>query len=287
MKEVLLFFSAVLLMYSCALKTEITSRNLEISYDPLEDYESFFFLEEDTLTSKDTVYIGQIRTNNTGSASNCTFEKAKALIITEARKLGGNCFILTQHKEPNGLNSMCHILSGRALRLKHPELYEAEITWHPKRKLEIQNFKGPIENRPFQAATYSFTRYKIENVKHFKKEYTLKVNSVFNCEMSYFKPSFKPDAVLSHEQLHFDITELYTRKLRKLIKENKWTYVELMENLDSEAKKLWVDLALYQDLYDSEVYADHTKQKLWTERIQNELIELQDFEHPTIIIRYE
>lgn len=41
------------------------------------------------------------------------------------------------------------------------------------------------------------------------------VQSVFNTNESWVVPEGRNDYVLRHEQIHFDITEIYSRKLRK------------------------------------------------------------------------
>jgi predicted secreted Zn-dependent protease len=41
------------------------------------------------------------------------------------------------------------------------------------------------------------------------------VQSVFNTNENWVVPEGRNDYVLRHEQIHFDITEIYSRKLRK------------------------------------------------------------------------
>jgi hypothetical protein len=67
--------------------------------------------------------------------------------------------------------------------------------------------------------------------------------------------------VLGHEQLHFDITELYTRKFRQQISE-----LKVSNSIGSQLKKLHnsikQDLASMQDSYDVETnYSRNVEQQ--------------------------
>ncbi|HSP39953.1 MAG TPA: hypothetical protein VLN46_00870, partial [Gillisia sp.] len=50
-------------------------------------------------------------------------------------------------------------------------------------------------------------------------ELTYEVTSYFNPKLSWVKIDSDNDYLLKHEQLHFDITELHARKLRKKLAE--------------------------------------------------------------------
>ena len=83
---------------------------------------------------------------------------------------------------------------------------------------------------------------------------------------------------MDHEQLHFDITELYARKIRKRFKElqdmgetDYEEYVKIYYELEKE-------LDAFQQKYDSEVYFREQNQKEWIEKIAKELEELKEYE---------
>ena len=48
---------------------------------------------------------------------------------------------------------------------------------------------------------------------------TYEVNAIFIPKESWVQPDAKTEYILAHEHLHFNITELYARKLRKKLKE--------------------------------------------------------------------
>ena len=99
----------------------------------------------------------------------------------------------------------------------------------------------------------------------------------------------KEDYVLQHEQIHFDISELFTRKLRKSIESLQQKKVS---NLEIYKKKLnyWNQMSQQtNNAFDKENNDSYTlkngtfflnknpKQKEWKNKIENELNEMTEF----------
>lgn len=111
--------------------------------------------------------------------------------------------------------------------------------------------------------------------------------ATFSINTSWVIKKYETGELLKHEQLHFDIIELFARKLRKRILNTKITTKGTQEQL----KKLQTDLQneenAYQNLYDKQT--DHSrnkqKQKEWGEKIAKELKELEDYSDPTIEVK--
>ena len=101
--------------------------------------------------------------------------------------------------------------------------------------------------------------------------------------ISYFYKSIswsisKDSTLLRHEQLHFDIKELYIRKMRM-------GFMELSEQkiYDSTAysnlsNKVLKECAEVQSKYDKEVSFNKVKQQEWRKCIDKELEELKEYE---------
>ena len=85
--------------------------------------------------------------------------------------------------------------------------------------------------------------------------------------------------LLFHEQIHFDIAEVYTRKLRKgykdLIEENIYEN-SAYSNLSDEILEKCAEL---QSEFDKELSFSKTTQEEWRKRIDEELEELKDYEY--------
>lgn len=96
---------------------------------------------------------------------------------------------------------------------------EEKITWQEGRKLSWSDFKGtPSGPSDYVASTnsgvsFSFS-YSEQNGKGIV-EFTVLSN--FYPNLSWYRPTRVSEYILEHEQMHFDISELYARKLRKAL----------------------------------------------------------------------
>ena len=114
------------------------------------------------------------------------------------------------------------------------EIANDEIRWNSNRKLAYADFKGAIPAvTPWAATTNSkiFFSYETINGKISK----LNVYASFDTNRSWMKK--KLPEVLSHEQLHFDITEYYARRF----------YEEVMKMQDEKDPKEKLN-ALFQKI---------------------------------------
>ena len=83
---------------------------------------------------------------------------------------------------------------------------------------------------------------------------------------------------MAHEQLHFDITELYARIFRKQLTENIKSVRDLSK-IKGMGKQILSDWDKEEDLYDRETEhsINEAKQKEWILNIRQRLDELKDF----------
>jgi hypothetical protein len=255
------------------------------TYPQREAYEGFIiFTETDTVDISKEEVVGDIQIKDGGLAFDCTFERVLNLAKLKALTLGANALKVYDHRTPD-LLSTCDRIKTKALRMKDIKPFEREIIWDKRRRLTIADFKGSTEDRPFRAATFSIFRYNTWG-KIIDGFATLTVESYFECGRSYFKIDKDSAFVLQHEQLHFDITELYARKLTKRIKEEVKSTKELNTVGDKIVNQILDELQARQDKYDSEVYPDKNKQVIWLEKIKVELEELADYENKQIKIKF-
>lgn len=265
----LIIIALVLAGCSPKVNTSLVKLNLpdrsHLSYEP-------FAVIEDNNTSKiqGAKEIGQVKIKDSGFTLFCDYETVKKLVKQEALKLGGNCYVITEHKEPDNW-STCHRITATVYDIANPKDFEKRIEWSPKRKLVIEDFKGPTEKRPFVAATASSFSYIIQAKKAFSKDYKLEAVTFFDCHSSYFKKSNHDEWTLRHEQVHFDISELYARKFVKEMYESSTTVKEALAIHQEIAERIGRELQLKQDEYDSEVYADRSQQEKWNDWIATEL----------------
>lgn len=163
------------------------------------------------------------------------------------------------------------------------QLPENKMTWqeHP---LTWNDFKGtPETGNPFDANTNSGISYSWSLKLSVKEtDFLYSVETYFYPDLSWVIPDKKSNDLLAHEQLHFDITELHARKLRKAMRNYK---LPEQEKIKEELKKIYRDIEYsrtqMQERYDLET--DHSQnvqaQQKWKNFIKSELEKLKVFEN--------
>jgi hypothetical protein len=216
----------------------------------LKDYEGFIIFNEDQEFDIPADELGKIEIKDSGLTIICDYETVVNLAKIEAQKMGANCLKIYEHREPNAFSSTCHRIKAKAYKIKDISPYETQIIWNAQRRLELKDFKGTIENRPFEAATYSGIKY---YARALHGKIIINVEAQFNCLNSYFKGSNDVEDVLEHEQGHFDMTEIYARKLRKLFTEQISSVKDFETMHEALYKRNFNELQLAQDRYDSQI----------------------------------
>lgn len=282
MKRNLFYFVCIsLILMAC--NPRVLVKNAQ-TLSPRQEYEGFIIFEEnDDFQIGNEKVIADISVGDAGFTMNCEYESVLELAKKQALALGANALKIEKHIQP-GLTT-CHQIKVKALILADIMPYEKQIIWHKNRKLRICDFKGSIENRPFEAATMSYFEC-LMKPNPVNGAITISLNTYFKCFESYFKVGEDSLFVLNHEQLHFDIAELYARKATKKIKEEITSIRELESKkprITQIVEELWHEENLLNDLYDSEIYPDRSKQAAWTAKIQAELKELEAYQDKSIL----
>jgi hypothetical protein len=152
-----------------------------------------------------------------------------------------------------------------------PEDHSDKLVWNESRQLTWDDFRGKPAKR-FSAASTHYDIYK--NMEEKGNGAHVSVEAVFLCNKSWKKTSWVNEQVLTHEQKHFDIVELFARKLRKSIQSHKYTSYE---NLKTVSDSLYdvndKEMDVYQDKYDDETDASMNgeKQREWNKKIMVEI----------------
>lgn len=155
------------------------------------------------------------------------------------------------------------------------EKNEELLTWSSSRKLNWTDYKAspdPESNAAASTTTYLSIEYKITT-----SSFGYKIKSWFSRTKSWGR--HKSDYILSHEQGHFDIAEIYARKLHKLMSAYKFD----RRSYQSELKKIYQDLLdekeKMQNSYDGETNHSINKEKQaeWLKKIAKMLEEYKDW----------
>lgn len=155
------------------------------------------------------------------------------------------------------------------------------ITWSETFKLSWNDFKDqPDPDTDVVAITASGLtfHYAIQKENDEIIGFSTEVKTSFYPEKSWVKSERANAHILSHEQLHFDITELHTRKFRQQLSKLKVSK-NLVETLDSIHYQIQTDLKLMQNVYDMETdfSRDIKAQAHWEQLVQEELLKLSGF----------
>ena len=147
---------------------------------------------------------------------------------------------------------------------------EEVMLWEPSLRLEWSDFKGdPPKSKRVAATTASGISYSY-SAKGSGGNYTLDfdVQTYFYPKKSWYHPESCDEVVLSHEQLHFDISELFARKLRIRLREGRFS-----EDVKAEVRRIFTsvneELSAFQNRYDLETdfSRDRKAQTQWNREI--------------------
>ena len=160
-----------------------------------------------------------------------------------------------------------------------------KIFWTESEMLSWADFKGKVK------ANYNSTANSavgIETSFYFDR---VMIDIVVKC---YFVPkeswtkTKKNIYLLKHEQKHFDVGEIYARKMRKRfqqanfsndVEENKKTYADIVNNINKEMRAFQIE---YDEATNHSIKKD--VQEIWDTKIQEELESLAAYSNHEIII---
>lgn len=151
---------------------------------------------------------------------------------------------------------------------------EYKLSWDAKKPLSWQNFQAaPNHGTRYDATTNSGISYSWSlTTGNGKDDFRYEVKSNFYPDLSWVKPNKTSDYLLAHEQLHFDISELHARKLRKAIQEYRMTK-DVKQDLRKIYHAIESERQEMQKKYDLE--SKHSLQKdseeKWQKYVKSEL----------------
>lgn len=151
---------------------------------------------------------------------------------------------------------------------------QESIPWSADYRLSWKDFKGPIPLEALAAATTaSGISYEYSGNMMFNEvKIDFVVTAFFYPQESWYKPDICDDNTLSHEQLHFDIAELFARRMRKKLSNATFSsnVKEEVRNIYQETLKELSDL---QERYDWETdYSRNREVQLrWNQQIAEAL----------------
>ncbi|WP_082161600.1 DUF922 domain-containing protein [Rufibacter radiotolerans] len=157
-----------------------------------------------------------------------------------------------------------------------PSTRATEIPWSMQKRLSWNDFAGnPSEDNPHHALTSTNMEMK---VKCENNQLKFKVEAVFNPKESWTRNK-SSELLLAHEQLHFDLTELHARQLRKRLSQLTNGCTRGAADMNKYASEAFDNWHKEQDLYDMESRhgLDKEQQLEWMAYVETRLKELENF----------
>lgn len=158
------------------------------------------------------------------------------------------------------------------------------IYWSGK-NLSWSDFKGkPNPESNGVASTYSYIDMHIKSIT--SDSAIVKIKGVFSTSKSWVRYGDK--VILSHENGHFNISELYSRLLKKKIAETNFTQTECRNKLNRLFVQYDEEMDNYHNTYDDETESsmNNEQQKKWEKKIEKQLQELENYKGETLVIRF-
>ena len=152
---------------------------------------------------------------------------------------------------------------------------EELLKWDPFKKLTWADYKGspnPDSDAAASTTTYLGIDYNIST-----NSFSYKIQSLFSKTRSW--GLHKTPYILSHEQGHFDIAEVFARMLHKKMSEYKFNRKTYQKDLKKIYEEVTEEKEEVQNEYDRETRhsINKAKQAEWLKKIEEMLEELKEY----------
>jgi hypothetical protein len=167
------------------------------------------------------------------------------------------------------------VLSLFILLMANYSYSQDTIHWRPDYKLKWEDFQGAADTTSeYKAISSPAISY---NLLSSEKKFSVKVSCYFYKSKSWTKS--RSDNLLAHEQGHFDIAELFARKLRERFSIYKYNASSIRNDFREIYNKILDEKDKMDSLYDKETNfsRNKTNQIYWTKKIAQELKRMNKF----------
>lgn len=149
-----------------------------------------------------------------------------------------------------------------------------EFQWIEHRRLSWEDFQGPVRASDDEsaAATHCGMGFRINSLNGSDKP-DVTVYNTFYTKKSWVRHDAKISSILEHEQGHFDLCEIFTRKLRSRVNNISVSGSDMKSVLLSIFTEVNNEYEICQQTYEDETThgTNIPEQKRWMEKISKEL----------------
>ncbi len=170
------------------------------------------------------------------------------------------------------------------------------LLWSPRR-LQWEDFKAfPIKNgadRYHGVIYYGFGYHLFtEATAKFKNDVRLKLYAYYMPNQSQLNNTTDTrEQTIRHEQIHFDMAEVYMRKLRRQLQDTVLPFKDWQRHIKRVTRQQWEALRRQQADFDADVWRDKgfVRLELWKNMMATQLQLLEAYNNPfiTVKIKYE
>jgi hypothetical protein len=162
-------------------------------------------------------------------------------------------------------------ISTAKFGLKNPD----PIHWNSTRRLSWSDFKASPDSNSDNAALTSSTISFQFSLSGTQFKYSIACTFDRNASWGRVKTSY----ILLHEQAHFDISEIFARKLNKALRQYAVKEATISADVSAIYKQVMEAHAKYQQQYDDETSHSRLpdKQAAWLEKVNTELNGLEAY----------
>ena len=166
-------------------------------------------------------------------------------------------------------------VSAHAGLLNEKEENAEFIPWTVERPLTWHDFQCSPKRSGDAVASTSTSLGIAYHIKNYVLTYEITCNFSKTKSWGLVKTPY----ILAHEQAHFDITEIYARKLHQSLMEYEFDQRTYKKDINTIYQQIVAEKEAFQEAYDKET--DHSRNKRiqyeWLERIDNILVETEPF----------
>ena len=146
--------------------------------------------------------------------------------------------------------------SSGAYGLSHIKNEDDEfIPWSPNRRLNWDDFRSAPKRNSDAVASTSTSLGIAYQIKNSALTYQLTCNFSKTKSWGLVKTPY----ILAHEQGHFDITEIYARKLHQALQSYNFDRKNYKQDVNRMYQKIVIEKEAFQEMYDNQ--SDHSRNK--------------------------
>lgn len=273
----LLYILVTVCLYSCSPKLSPGTRN---DHPRLPDTAFVLVLSQgDRFNGNGNDKLDVLSSSDSAFSMYCTYEEIIARFARTARLKGANLVKITSYKKPEHKGD-CDKITARLYKVDDVKAYEQKFEWSPDRKLTWDDFKGkPAFNQDTNIAARTSARFGIRIDTLYASGLSVVVTNEFICRQSSVRPEKRTSALLAHEQLHFDLCEIYARRLRKQLANTPLTLANVNKVSTDAFLEVYKTYKERQWAYDEETShgLEPQAQERWKKTIAKELAALSAY----------